>query len=203
MIKNIVFDMGNVLAKFDAALFCASRAPDPRDAELLRRAVFASVEWAQLDRGVISEEKAVEAMEARLPRRLRHHAAWLVGHWYDHFKPDRAMEKYIGGLKQKGYRIYLLSNAGFSFNDFRPSLGALKYFDGAIISAELRLLKPDKEIFLALLEKYSLKAKECFFVDDMSPNVEAALYLGFKGMVYTGKVKDLALALSEAGVTAR
>jgi putative hydrolase of the HAD superfamily len=113
------------------------------------------------------------------------------------------MEKFIGGLKESGYGIYLLSNAGFSFNAFRPSLGALKYFDGTVISAELRLLKPDKDIFLALLEKYSLKAKECFFVDDMSPNVEAALYLGFKGMVYTGKVRDLARALSEADVTVR
>ncbi|MDR1429432.1 MAG: HAD family phosphatase [Spirochaetaceae bacterium] len=200
MIKNIVFDMGNVLAKFDAALFCASRAENPRDAELLRSAVFSSVEWAQLDRGVISGEKAVKAMEERLPKRLRGQAAWLVEHWYDHFKPDRAMEKFIGGLKEKGYGIYLLSNAGFDFYNFKPSLGALKYFDGGLISAEVHLLKPDKEIFLSLLKKYSLKSGECFFVDDMSANVEAALNLGFKGMVYTGRVRDLALALSRAGV---
>jgi putative hydrolase of the HAD superfamily len=192
--------MGNVLAAFDALLFCASRVKNPRDAALLRREVFSSVEWTRLDRGVITAEKAVKAMEERLPKRLRSHAAWLVEHWYDHFKPDKAMEKFIRGLKERGYKIYLLSNAGVDFYNFSPSLGALAYFDGGIISADVQLLKPDKEIFCALLKKFSLKPKECFFVDDMSANVEAALHLGFKGMVYTGKVRDLAAALTKAGV---
>jgi putative hydrolase of the HAD superfamily len=111
------------------------------------------------------------------------------------------MEKFIRLLKEGNYRIYLLSNAGLDFYDFSPSLGALSCFDGSLISADVHLLKPDKEIFLALLKKFSLKPGECFFVDDMSANVEAALYLGFKGMVYTGKVRDLSLALAEAGVT--
>jgi putative hydrolase of the HAD superfamily len=192
--------MGNVLAQFDPALFCASRVKNPRDAVLLQRRVFASVAWAQLDRGVITKEKAVKAMEKQLPKKLWGHAAWLVEHWYDHFRPDKKIEEFIRHLKEAGYRIYLLSNAGLDFYDFRPSLKALAYFDGELISADVHLLKPDKDIFLTLLKKFTLKPGECFFVDDMSANVEAALHLGFKGMVYTGKIRDLALALSEAGV---
>jgi putative hydrolase of the HAD superfamily len=167
--------MGNVLAKFDPAFFCASRIKNPKDSALLCREVFGSVEWARLDRGVITGEEAAAAVAGRLPLRLRPHAAWLIGHWYDHFKPDRAMEKFIAGLKERGYRIFLLSNAGYDFYKYRDSLKALKYFDGQLISAELHLLKPDREIFEALFKKFSLKPRECFFVDDMSANVEAAL----------------------------
>jgi putative hydrolase of the HAD superfamily len=201
MIKNIVFDMGNVLAKFDPAFFCASRVKDPKDADLLRREVFGSVEWAMLDRGTITKENAAAAAARRLPSRLRPHAAWLIGHWYDHFKPDKAMEKFIPTLKEKGYRLFLLSNAGYDFYGYRTTLKALEHFDGQLISAEVHLLKPDREIFEALLKKFSLKAGECFFIDDMSANVEAALNLGFRGMVYRGKISKLAAALREAGVT--
>jgi putative hydrolase of the HAD superfamily len=192
--------MGNVLAKFDTALFCASRVKNPLDAALLHREVFCSVEWAKLDRGVTTREDAAAGAAERLPPRLRPHTAWLIEHWYDHFKPDRKMEKFIAALKGRGYRIFLLSNAGYDFYSFRPSLKALEYFDGELISAEVHLLKPDKEIFEAFLKKFSLKSKECFFVDDMSANVEAALNLDFQGMVYRGKIKDLAATLAKAGV---
>jgi putative hydrolase of the HAD superfamily len=202
MIKNLVFDMGNVLARFDAALFCASRAENPKDAAVLRREVFDSVEWARLDRGVITREEAAGAIGERLPKRLRPRAEWLLEHWYDHFRPLPAMERFIGGLKKNGYGIYLLSNAGYDFYRFRPSLKALRFFDGELISAEVHLLKPDPRIFKALLKKYALIAEECFFVDDMSANVEAALYLGFSGAVYRGSVRELTCAMKNAGVNA-
>lgn len=200
MIKNIVFDMGNVLARFDATLFCASRTENPKDAAVLRREVFDSVEWARLDRGVIGREEAAGTIGERLPKRLRPHAEWLLEHWYDHFRPFPDMERFIGQLKKNGYGIYLLSNAGYDFYRFRPSLGALCFFDGELISAEVHLLKPDPRIFKALLEKYTLAAEECFFVDDMSANVEAALHLGFSGVIYRGGVRKLRLDLKKAGV---
>jgi putative hydrolase of the HAD superfamily len=192
--------MGNVLARFDAALFCSSRAGNPKDAAVLREEVFESVEWARLDRGVITREEAAGTIGERLPKRLRPHAEWLLEHWYDHFKPVPAMERFIGALKKNGYGIYLLSNAGYDFYQFRPSLGALRFFDGELISADVHFLKPDPRIFKALLKKYVLSAEECFFVDDMGVNVEAALHLGFSGMIYRGRVRELRSALEKAGV---
>jgi putative hydrolase of the HAD superfamily len=200
MIKNIVFDMGNVLARFDAAEFCAARVEDKDDRALVCREVFNSVFWAMLDRGVITNEAAVSAMCKNLPARLHADADWLVNHWYDHFTADAAMERFIAALREKVSGIYLLSNAGFDFYKFKPKIAALKYFDGLLVSCDVHLLKPDRAIFDALLSKFSLASEECFFVDDMSVNVEAALNRGFSGMVYRGEIDGLKDALRDAGV---
>jgi putative hydrolase of the HAD superfamily len=191
MIRNIIFDMGNVLARFDIPRFCDSSAKNDADSAVLQREVFQSVEWAQFDRGVITRDDVVRSISGRLPDRLRPQVQWLVERWYDHFEADPEMERFIGKLKQLGYGIYLLSNASVDFYAFRSSLKALRYFDGELVSSDVRLLKPDRQIFEALLAKYALKAEECFFVDDMFNNVEAALRLGFSGMVYRGSVQDL------------
>ena len=198
MIKNIVFDMGGVLAQFDAAAFCASRVSDKDDCAVVYREVFNSVSWARLDRGVITNAQAAAAMQKNLPARLHEDAQWLVNHWYDHFKSDPAMEEAIARLKRQGKKIYLLSNAGRDFYTFAPALGALKHFDGLLVSCDVRLLKPDRAIFEALCQKFSITPQDTFFVDDMFANVEAALNLGFRGMVYRGSVDELQAALREA-----
>lgn len=56
MIKNIVFDMGNVLVRFDPELFMDRYSLTGEDRRLIRNEVFRSVEWTMLDRGVIDEE---------------------------------------------------------------------------------------------------------------------------------------------------
>jgi putative hydrolase of the HAD superfamily len=200
MIKNIVFDMGGVLAGFDAFAFCESRVADKSDCALLHREVFNSVPWARLDRGVLTNAEAVEAICARLPERLHADADWLVNHWYDHFKPDPVIEKFIGALKAKGFHIYLLSNAGFDFYAFAPLLTVLRHFDGTLVSCDVHFLKPDRAIFDSLCGTFGLKPAECFFVDDMFSNVEAALHCGFFGMVYRGDVAELERALKKAAL---
>jgi putative hydrolase of the HAD superfamily len=195
MIKNIVFDMGNVLARFDAARFCASRVSNAEDCALVYREVFTSVEWARIDRGVISNADAVASMCTRLPARLHADADFLVNHWYDHFEPDPDMASFIARLKVQGSKIYLLSTAGRDFYAFAPKLTALSFFDGTLVSCDVHFLKPDHRIFDALCKKFSLKAEECFFVDDMFSNVEGALFCGFSGFVYRGSVPELEQAL--------
>jgi putative hydrolase of the HAD superfamily len=200
MIQNIVFDMGNVLAAFNASEFCAARIKDSADRELVYREVFTSVEWARIDRGVITNEQAVREICARLPERLHADADWLVNHWYDHFVPDPAMEAFVASLQARGLGIYLLSNAGADFYTFAPKLTALRHFDGTLVSSDVHLLKPDRAIFDRLCRTFNLTPETCFFVDDMFSNVEAALNCGFSGMVYRGSVPELAKSLERAGV---
>ena len=95
--------------------------------------------------------------------------------------------KWVGSLKEKGLKIYLLTNYPewlfdyhyknvFTFTDF---------VDGKVVSGVVKLIKPDEGIYKTLLEKYNLTAEECIFIDDRSENVEAANKLGIKGICFT------------------
>ncbi|MCM1323590.1 MAG: HAD family phosphatase [Acetobacter sp.] len=85
-------------------------------------------------------------------------------------------------LKQNGAEICLLSNALPLLADTGADLVKPQY---AFTSYELKLLKPDYEIFQAVLEKLKIKPEQTLFIDDKKTNVEAAQSLGINGIVYT------------------
>lgn len=62
---------------------------------------------------------------------------------------------------------------------------------GQIVSSEEKCLKPDKEIYLKLFEKYNLKPSECYFIDDKEENIEAGKRLGMDGFVFKDNVEEL------------
>ena len=99
--------------------------------------------------------------------------------------------KLIKELKAKGYKLILASNAGLRFDQFKSRIKALSYLDDLIISAKIKLSKPDPKFFNYILKKHSLKAKECLFIDDLFKNVLAATNLGINGFVYNGNIKVL------------
>ena len=74
-----------------------------------------------------------------------------------------------------------------------------RYLDGRILSSSYKLLKPQPEIYRVLLQEYDLRAEECFFVDDLFINVEAAMLVGMSGAIFRGAA-PLRQALAEAGV---
>ena len=74
MIRNILFDMGQVLIRFDQSFFIRRLGIDGEDMGLLMREVFRSVEWVQMDRGSLREEEAFRKITARLPERFQPHS---------------------------------------------------------------------------------------------------------------------------------
>ena len=200
MIRSIVFDMGNVLIRFDRDYFIDRLGVSPEDKSLLMREVFQSLEWARMDRGSLTDEEAGQSVCSRLPQRLHDAAKNLVSMWDRPILPIPGMEELIQELKQAGYGIYLLSNASLRQHDYWPRVPGNQLFDGTLISSDVRLVKPQPEIYRLLLEKFSLKAEECFFVDDSPPNVEGAFYCGMPGAVFNDGVPALRKALRAAGV---
>lgn len=102
MIKNIVFDMGNVLIRFDPELFMDRYSLTGEDRKLIRNEVFRSVEWIMLDRGVIDEEIAEQRILPLLPERLHGAARGLIEKWG---RPHRASGGNAGafaGTESKG-----------------------------------------------------------------------------------------------------
>lgn len=200
MIKNIVFDMGGVLINFDAARYTARFVPDPADYELIRRELFRSVEWIQMDRGTITDEEAVAAACARLPQRLHQAVQDILDHWHQDIPPLDGIYDLVEELKGKGYGIYLLSNTCTRYHSFRKNIPALRFFDGEFISADCHFIKPEAEIYRLFLSRFGLEAGECVFIDDVPLNIEAAIRCGMGGIVYHNDPVRLRRQLRELGV---
>ena len=200
MIRNIVFDMGQVLLRFDPAYFIERAGAAEEDKKLLQREVYKSLEWARMDRGSMTEAEAAESMCRRLPERLHETVHALVDKWDRPILPVEGMEELIGELKAKGYGIYLLSNASYRQHEYWPRVPASRFFDGTLVSADVKLVKPQPEIYLLLMMKFSLRAEECFFVDDAVLNAEAAYACGMQTAVFHDDAAELRGKLRAAGV---
>ena len=200
MIKNILFDMGQVLIRFDQKYFIKRLGIEDADLDLLLREVYRSVEWVQMDRGTLREEDAFRSISKRLPERL-HDAAWkLICMWDRPILEVEGMYELVEELKGLGYGIYLLSNASVRQHDYWPRIPASRFFDGKLISADVHVIKPQPEIYRLCLEKFGLQAEECFFIDDAPANIEGALCCGIAGAVFHGDAKLLRSQLRTAGI---
>jgi putative hydrolase of the HAD superfamily len=95
----------------------------------------------------------------------------------------------------RGFRVYILSNAGLWMGrtrDFIPNIGR---FHGVMFSAEEKLVKPDPRLYLRFQEKFGLRPEECFFIDDKEENVQSAAALGWRTYRFTGDADALKKAL--------
>ena len=200
MIRNILFDMGNVLIRFDREYFIERPGVAQEDKILLMREVFQSVEWVRMDRGSIVEAEAVEQICRRVPAHLHGAVEKLVAMWDRPILPIDGMYELLEELKTAGYGIYLLSNASIRQHEYWPRIPAHVFFDGTIISADEGVMKPQADYYLRALNRFGLKAEECFFVDDMPANVEGALFCGIPGAIFRGDAKLLRQQMRDCGI---
>ncbi len=187
MIRNIVFDMGNVLVGYDADRVCRKFVEDPEARERIRTAVFVSPEWVFLDMGVMEEGSALEKMVSRLSsEKEREEARQCFLHWHEYnMWPVEGMAELIADLKEKGYGIYLCSNASVRLLEcYKKVIPGIRHFDGVLFSAPEKCMKPQKEIYERLFERFRLKPEECFFIDDLQLNIDGAAACGMKGYCF-------------------
>ena len=105
--------------------------------------------------------------------------------------PNPPMERLVEELSQNGYDLYLMSNTSHRFRIFSRSVRSIQYMKGIWISCEHGLLKPEPAAYQDFFRTFSLRPEECFFIDDMPANIEAAGNLGMDGCVYYGDVAEL------------
>lgn len=200
MIRNIVFDMGNVLVKFDPDMFMDREGVAAEDRKILRNELFQSVEWAQMDMGLLTEDTAEPLVLARLPERLHEHASHLLRNWAVPREEMPGMRDLVRRLKEAGYGIYLLSNASVMQHKYWPPMPVSRYFDGTLISCDVKVVKPMPEIYRLFTEKFGLQADECVFIDDATINVAGAIAAGWQGIVFHGEADEAERKLRELDV---
>ena len=193
--------MGNVLLRFDRNIFMdRAGLTDPADREWMDREVFFSLEWAMTDRGSLTPGEAAAIMRRRVPERLRPFVDELVCGWAGEILPVPGMADLIEDLKKAGYGVYLLSNAGINHREYWPRVPGNGLFDGLLVSAEVGCIKPEREIYKLLIERFDLVPEESVFIDDLPLNVEAATRWGMRGIVFHGDAEELRKKLLEIGV---
>ena len=192
MIRNIVFDMGNVLIKWDPERFVArTGVTDPEDLEMMLAATYGSKEWVMLDNGSVTEEDICKNARKLLPERLHGYIHELVYGWHEPVEPIEGMADFVADCKKAGLNVYLLSNASFLQKSYWPEIPGSGLFDGRVVSAEVGYMKPNAGIYNILMETYGLKAEECIFFDDLAANVIGAMEVGMHGYMFDGDVDRL------------
>lgn len=186
MIKNIIFDLGNVLISFKPSEYFDNRKyPENIKAKILSD-IFGSKEWLMLDNGEINTSEAIDAIALKSSLR-KEEIAHIFNLRTDMMFPIDENVRLLPELKNRGYRLFFLSNFPIDiFEEVKTGYYFFKYFDGGIISSEAKCSKPDKKIYEILLARYSLVPQECLFIDDIEINTQAAEALGIIGLVTFG-----------------
>ena len=197
MIKNIVFDLGNVLVRFDTESFLNGYSDTEK--ELFYKEIYRSDNWLRFDNGDLTEDELTDTVCSHIPECYRDDAKKLI-RWYDLTSQIDGMERIVTLLKECGYKIYLLSNTSEAFYRYCKRFPVLKHFDGLFISADHHMLKPDARIFNKFCETFSLTPSECVFIDDTEANVNGAKNVGFEGIVFKDDASELKKELAALGV---
>ncbi len=191
MLKNVVFDFGQVLVRFDPSYMVGQYVTDEADAALLAKVLFDRLYWDRLDAGTISDAEVVEESCKRLPARLHAVAGEIYYHWIRHLPEIEGMAELVRELKARGVRLCLLSNISTYFASHADEIPILKYFDRCVFSAVCGYVKPSREIFAYLCEKCGLDPAETVFVDDNAANIAGARDFGIEGYLFDGDAEAL------------
>lgn len=195
MIKNIIFDLGNVLINYNPHDFINKNVKE-ENREKFFKEIFQSKEWQDLDRGTLEYDEAVKIFSKRLPEERENIKKLFDNDIQDVLFVDKTNIKYLSTLKNKDYKLYILSN--FHKNSFRKISEIHNFksiFDGGVISYECHLLKPESNIYKAIIDKYGLIPEETVFIDDSLPNVQAAIKFNIHG-IHLKNIKDLIKTLN-------
>lgn len=187
MIENIVLDVGMVLVdwNWEGMFEDLGYGDDDFVFDALASATVLSHRWKDWDRGKKSRQERTEEMIMVAPTFENEILNILsnIGMAVDQFDYSKP---WIRSMKEAGYKVYLLSNYSRELyeqtREFQLDFEALT--DGAVFSYQVGAIKPEKEIYQALLERYDLKGEECVFVDDRQENLEAAKAFGMKTVLF-------------------
>ncbi|WP_278539031.1 HAD family hydrolase [Fusobacterium varium] len=199
MIKNIIFDLGNVLIKYSPESFLEKNVKKERQEKFIAT-VFKSKEWLELDRGTLSYEDAIEKFVEIIPEDRENLEKLFKNNIMDCLAPIEENIEILKKLKKKGYNLFVLSNFHRpAFEQVQKEWEFFDEFDGGVISCYCHLLKPNQRIYELLLARYGLIPEETLFIDDTKINVEKAEKIGMEG-IYLDLPEMLEKLLKKKGI---
>lgn len=186
--KNIIFDLGGVVVEWNGERVIDSFKGNPSLIMYIKSNGFFKDYWAAFDKGTLGREELVNKV-ALLTGIPAEECDAFVEHVKHSLKPIPETETLIKELSAQGYKLYCLSNMSIDFYDYLKTREVFKYFDGQVISAVEHMVKPDREIYDLILQRYHLKPEESLFIDDLEANIKAAQALGINTVHFSDKQK--------------
>ena len=198
-IDTLIFDIGNVLAKYDWKKLLKELGYDEKTGTAVAKAVFLSKEWAEADRGILSEEELLQTFISNAPdyeKEIRE-TFDAVGKTISTYSYTKDWLSY---LKTRGYKIYILSNfAKPVYDRCINELDFLNLVDGGYMSWQIHCIKPEPEIYQKLITDFEIVPQKAVFIDDLMDNIAEARALGFHAVHFTSK-KNAVRQLLDFGV---
>lgn len=204
MIKNIIFDFGNVIGRFDYMEAVQHFTKDPNEQEFLINNVINSPYWiglGLLDSGLISYDSVVKLINDSTNNKYSDLVDKFVNGYYKYITISDEITNLIKKIKDLGYNLYILSNTSKEVVDYFKDYEIFKYFDGFTLSYKINMLKPNIGIYKNLLNTYNLNPNESLFIDDREDNIATAISLGINGFnVRKDNIEDIKKALKDYNI---
>ena len=199
MIDTVVFDIGMVLVYFRWRELYKDLGFEGEMFETIAKATVHNPWWNEFDKGLMSVEEVEEKYIQSAPQYEEE-----IKKIYQHTDKFVTMYEYtvpwIRELKKRGFKVYVLSNwseIAYEANK-NTHLHFLKEVDGGILSYREGMIKPDREIYQLLCNRYQITPGNAVFLDDNKANVDAAIAFGMKAIhfkTYEQAKKELELLL--------
>jgi putative hydrolase of the HAD superfamily len=195
----IVFDLGQVLLRFDYKYFVekVNRHKAGIGERFLEHYKNNYEIHRDFEKGLISEKYFISRMLEFLDHTIDEET--FSKYWSDIFSFNDDVIALLPVLK-KNYKLYLISNTnsihkkyGYQHYEF------LKLFDKIILSHEVNFIKPEKEIYLEVEKISGFPSEEHIFIDDILEYVDAAKSLGWDGIQFVG-YEDLVMNLKQRNI---
>ncbi len=190
MVKNIILDVGMVLVDFCWEKLMRELGLEGEVFEAVADATVRTPDWNEYDRSAVSDDELLAIFKKKAPgyeaqiQLFWDHMSGMISQ-YPYAKP------WIASMKERGLHVYILSNYAKRTYELTKSEGLdfLPLTDGAVFSFETGYIKPEKEIYHFIMDKYNLNAKECVFLDDNAANLVYPQLIGWKTVLFQSHAK--------------
>lgn len=183
--------MGNVLLDYNPNVILDKVCENDEEKAIIYKELFLGEEWVLGDLGKIKNADRYDGVKKRIDVSLHKKLKECVDNWDICMVPVAGAQDFCHKVKEKGYKVYILSNACSKFYEYFPKHYPLEFFDGVVVSSDIHIIKPDIRIYQYLLEKYALKPEECLFIDDRIDNVEGARNTGMNAVVFENNYEEM------------
>lgn len=203
MIKNIIFDLGNVIINYNQKKIINNFTEKEEEIKYIYDEIFHAPEWTLMDLGDITNDEATEIINKRNEFKYEKLTQEFLHEWYKKQPINRDIVEIAKILKNNGYNLFVLSNMANQTYEYFKNDEFFSLCTGIVISAHEHVKKPNEKVYRLLLNRYNLNAEECLFIDDddSGKNYETANKIGIKGRrIMPNQAEDVKKLLLELNV---